>query len=58
MLTGSRVIVSREVYQQFVDKLDMPPQTNEALRKTTLPQSPWERLSQTFSSQTGSVASQ
>lgn len=31
------------VYQQLAEQLDMPPQTNEGLRKTMQSQSPWDK---------------
>lgn len=43
MLADLRVVnVSPDVYQQFLDKLDKPPQTNEKLIKTMQSQPPWE----------------
>ncbi|HEJ7999504.1 TPA: DUF1778 domain-containing protein [Serratia liquefaciens] len=43
MLADLRMIdVSPEIYQLFIDQLDMPPQTNEVLRKTMQSQSPWD----------------
>lgn len=43
-LADLRVInVSPEVYKEFVAQLDMSPQNNEALRKTMLSASPWEK---------------
>lgn len=43
MLADFRVVnVSPDVYQQFLDKLDMPPKTNEKLIKTMQSQPPWE----------------
>ncbi|EKT56203.1 DUF1778 domain-containing protein [Providencia sneebia] len=43
-LADLRVInVSPEVYQEFMNKLDAPPINNEALRKTMMSKSPWEK---------------
>ncbi|CDG22038.1 conserved protein of unknown function [Xenorhabdus poinarii G6] len=43
-LADLRVIkVSPEVYQAFVAQLDAPPRSNEALRKTMMSKSPWEK---------------
>ncbi|MFK3843358.1 DUF1778 domain-containing protein [Serratia sp. NPDC087055] len=42
-LANLRIVnISPDVYKQFLDKLDMSPQTNEALRKTMQSQPPWE----------------
>lgn len=43
-LANLRVIdVSTDVYQQFITRLDMAPQSGEALRKTMLTKAPWEK---------------
>lgn len=43
-LADLRVInVSPEVYQEFIAQLDTPPSSNEALRKTMMSKSPWEK---------------
>ncbi|MFD1091354.1 DUF1778 domain-containing protein [Providencia vermicola] len=43
-LADLRVInVSPEVYQEFVAQLDASPSNNEALRKTMMSKSPWEK---------------
>jgi uncharacterized protein (DUF1778 family) len=35
--------VSPQAYEQFLARLDMPPQANERLRKTMQTPAPWER---------------
>ncbi len=35
--------VSPQAFEQFQDRLDMPPNPNERLRKTMLTPAPWER---------------
>lgn len=43
-LADLRVInVSPEVYQEFINQLDAAPGNNEALRKTMMSKSPWEK---------------
>ncbi|OAT23780.1 DUF1778 domain-containing protein [Proteus myxofaciens] len=43
-LADLRVInVSSEIYQKFITQLDATPVSNEALRKTMLSKSPWEK---------------
>ncbi|HEK1721030.1 TPA: DUF1778 domain-containing protein [Proteus mirabilis] len=43
-LADLRVInVSPEVYQEFISQLDAAPGDNEALRKTMMSKSPWEK---------------
>lgn len=43
-LADLRVIsVAPEVYQQFVEQLDMSPTSNGALQKTMQTRSPWEK---------------
>lgn len=43
-LADLRVIkVSSEVYEQFIAQLDMPPQSNDALKKTMQAKAPWEK---------------
>lgn len=43
-LADLRVIdVSTDVYQQFITRLDMAPQSGEALKKTMLTKAPWEK---------------
>ncbi|AUT92676.1 MULTISPECIES: type II toxin-antitoxin system TacA family antitoxin [Proteus] len=43
-LADLRVInVSPEVYQEFISQLDSAPESNEALRKTMMSKSPWEK---------------
>lgn len=37
------VTVTPQAYQRFLDRLDLPPQANERLRKTMQTQAPWER---------------
>ncbi|OZS72937.1 CopG family transcriptional regulator [Providencia rettgeri] len=43
-LADLRVInVSPELYQEFINQLDAAPGNNEALRKTMMSKSPWEK---------------
>lgn len=43
-LADLRVInVSPEVYQEFINQLDATPVSNEALKKTMMSKSPWEK---------------
>ncbi|HEK2898235.1 DUF1778 domain-containing protein [Proteus sp. GOKU] len=43
-LADLRVInVSPEVYQKFINQLDATPVSNEALKKTMMSKSPWEK---------------
>ena len=37
------ISVSLEAYSQFLARLDMPPKTNQRLRKTMQTPPPWER---------------
>ncbi|WP_232290766.1 type II toxin-antitoxin system TacA family antitoxin [Polaromonas naphthalenivorans] len=43
LLDQVAISVSPQAYEQFLARLDMPPQANERLRKTMQTPAPWER---------------
>jgi uncharacterized protein (DUF1778 family) len=42
LLDQTMMVVSQEAYQEFLVRLDAPPQPNERLRKTLQTPTPWE----------------
>jgi len=43
LLDQAIIAVSPEVYAEFVARLDMPPRSNERLRKTMQTPAPWDK---------------
>ena len=43
LLDQVALTVSPQAYEQFLARLDMPPQANDRLRKTMQTPAPWER---------------
>ena len=43
LLDQAVITVSPQAYEQFLARLDMPPQANDRLRKTMQTPAPWER---------------
>jgi uncharacterized protein (DUF1778 family) len=42
LLDQTIIHVTQEAYQSFLARLDMPPQSNERLRKTLATRAPWD----------------
>lgn len=43
LLDQAIIAVSPEIYAEFVARLDMPPRSNERLRKTMQTPAPWDK---------------
>ncbi|MDP2154656.1 MAG: DUF1778 domain-containing protein [Sulfuricella sp.] len=43
LLDQAIIAVSSEIYAEFVARLDMPPRSNERLRKTMQTPAPWDK---------------